>query len=140
MALGVKSGSTNVNISDLSGVFVDGATVSGFANEYLRVGFDRGDAMLTFMVPVLALTRSLVASFHCFTTGTFDVAGIASIDVIRATTTSEGDGKSISTILIPVSSNGGGVSSFGPVNSLVLASEYAFPVRNMNIRAIHTIK
>ena len=47
--LGSHLAASNADISGLSGVFGDGANVSGFANEFLRVGFDRGDAILTFM-------------------------------------------------------------------------------------------
>ena len=35
--------------NSLSGVFGDGATVSDFANEFLRVGFDRGDPILALI-------------------------------------------------------------------------------------------
>ena len=45
--LKVTFGSVNARIFVFSSAFGDGATVSGFANEFLRAGFDCGDAILT---------------------------------------------------------------------------------------------
>ena len=67
------------------------------ANEFLRHLI----AAIPTFIGISGLTESWLHRYILFTTGTFDVAGITSVDVIRATATGGGTAI-IPTILIPV--------------------------------------